>query len=513
MSKINQQNTKKQIGIGAVLSYISIGVNILAGLLYTPWMVKTIGQSDYSLFTLANSLITLFLVDFGLSAATARFIAVYKAEGNQEQVNNFIGAIYKLYILVDIILLVIFTTVFFFIDGIYASLTQEELSKLKVVYIIAGSYSLISLPFVTLNGILTAYEKFIQLKLGDLIYRFLVVGLTVVALLSGLGLYAIVSINAIVGLTVIIYKLSVIHRETTIRVCFKYKDTRLFKQIFSFSVWTTLTVLSQRLIFNITPTILGITHSSTSIAVFGIVTTIEGYAYTLTSAINGMFMTRISQLNLESENGTKLTDLMIRVGRFQFGLNGLIIVGFSIVGDAFIKLWMGPEYSQAYAGIILVLVPGIFFNSLQIANTTFIVRGKVKYQAIIGAIVGLINVMISAVLSSLYGVTGACISICVAYCLRTILFIIADEKVLGFDMRRFIRQCYFKMLPSVLLTLFIGLIFKKFVDVGNWFALCAQGAIVVLIYVCTLFITLGKTEWEKLLRSVALVFQQMKSKN
>ena len=76
---------RKQIAIGSLASYISIGLNILAGLLYTPWMVRQIGQSQYGLYTLANSLITLFLIDFGLSAATARFVSKYHAEGDEKK--------------------------------------------------------------------------------------------------------------------------------------------------------------------------------------------------------------------------------------------------------------------------------------------------------------------------------------------------------------------------------------------------------------------------------------------
>ena len=49
-----------QIKLGAIISYLSIGFNILAGLLYTPWMVQQIGKSNYGLYTLATSLITLY---------------------------------------------------------------------------------------------------------------------------------------------------------------------------------------------------------------------------------------------------------------------------------------------------------------------------------------------------------------------------------------------------------------------------------------------------------------------
>ena len=185
--RINDFSSNQQIKFGAILSYISIALNIGAGVLYTPWMVRQIGQSQYGLFTLANSLISLFMVDFGLSAATSKFVSEYHVQKNEEKVNAFLGAIYKLYLIVDLVILVALITVFFFIDAIYSNLTTAELQQFKVVYCIAALYSVISFPFVTTNGILTAYEKFIQQKLADVIYRILTILLMVAALLNGYG--------------------------------------------------------------------------------------------------------------------------------------------------------------------------------------------------------------------------------------------------------------------------------------------------------------------------------------
>ena len=495
MQNKTEVNSKKQITFGAILSYISIAVNILAGLLYTPWMIETIGKSDYSLFTLANSLITMFVVDFGLSSATARFVAVYKAEGNQKKINDFLGAVYKLYIFVDIVIMIILTAIFFRINSIYVKLSPEEIYRFKVVYIIAAANSLIVFPFVTLNGILTAYEKFIYIKLGDLIYRVLIVGLMVLALLNGFGLYAIVTVNAFASISIVIYKLLIIRRQTDIKVNFRHRDKGLYKQIFGFSVWVTVNTLAQRLIFNITPSILGIVASSGAIAVFGIVVTIEGYVYILTGAINGMFMPKISRLNIEENSNRKLTDLLIKVGRFQYFLNGLILSGFFVCGKAFIELWMGADYMEAYYGIMLVLIPGIFFNSLQIANTLIIVRNKVKHQAIIGVAVGLVNVAVSFVLSRFYGVIGACVSIFVAYTVRVMLYLILDQKVIKLDMKRFIKGCYLKMLPPVVITCLAGGIFNSFVSKTSWFVFVLEGAAVLLLYVTsTAFISMSGGE-------------------
>ena len=89
-------SSSKQVKVGAILSYVAIAVNIIAGLIYTPWMIGQIGQSQYGLYTLANSLITLFLVDFGLSSATARYLSKCNAEGDREGAEKILGAIYKL---------------------------------------------------------------------------------------------------------------------------------------------------------------------------------------------------------------------------------------------------------------------------------------------------------------------------------------------------------------------------------------------------------------------------------
>ena len=86
----------KQIKYGAFISYVSLFVNIIIGLVYTPWMISSIGKSNYGLYTLAMSLISLFVFDFGLSNAITRFVSKYIAENQYDRVNKLLGLIYKL---------------------------------------------------------------------------------------------------------------------------------------------------------------------------------------------------------------------------------------------------------------------------------------------------------------------------------------------------------------------------------------------------------------------------------
>lgn len=492
-------NNSKQIKVGALLSYISIGVNIIAGLLYTPWMIHQIGKSDYSIFTLANSLISMFLIDFGLSSATARYVSKYNAENKQEEVNRFLGAIYKLYFGVDIVIFIVLAILFCGIDHVYVTLSPAELHKFKVVYIIAAGYSIISFPFVTLNGILTAYEKFIQIKIADLSYRILVVVLMVIALLNGGRLYAVVIVNAVAGLSIILFKLVIIKKSTPVKVDFSNSDKAIFREIFGFSLWVTVNVLAQRLIFNITPSILGVVANTEAIAVFGVIVTIEGYTYIITGAINGMFMPTISRIYSQKDSEKYIMPLMVKIGRFQYALNGLIVTGFCVVGKEFIMLWMGQDYIEAYLGTLLVIIPGLFFNSLQIANSAMIVQKKVKTQACIAIFVGIVNVCCSVILSRFYGVIGASFSIFIAYMIRAVLYNVFYYKVMRLDIPYFMKQCYVKMSIPILLTVIICGVINNFNNQYNWMHLMVMVFLITGIYCLIVFgVTLSNDEQEKI---------------
>ena len=94
----------RQFTFGALLSYGAIAFNIVSGLLYTPWMIKTIGDDQYALYTLSISIINIFLVDFGIGSAVAKFLSNYYARGQQDEANLFMGIVYKVFIAISFVI-------------------------------------------------------------------------------------------------------------------------------------------------------------------------------------------------------------------------------------------------------------------------------------------------------------------------------------------------------------------------------------------------------------------------
>lgn len=458
-------NSSKQIKLGALMSYFAIAFNMIAGLVYTPWMISEIGSSNYGLYTLATSLITLFVMDFGMSAAVTRFISKYRAEGNQQAVNNFLGVAYKLYLIIDAVILTALLVVGIFIDSLYSNLSASELETFKVLYVIVGLFSVISFPFTNLNGILTSHELFAWHKFADLFHKVFIIVAMVVALLLGYGVYALVTVNAISGLLTIVIKYIIVRKKTTVKVNLRCNDKGILKEIFNFSLWTTIGSIAQRMIFNITPSIIVAVSSTGAIgsAVFGLAHTIEGYVYTFATAINGMFMPRISKLVYQGKKDTELMDLMIKIGRLQCMIIGVLCVGFISFGKSFIvDIWNKPDFVESYLCAVFLIIPSFFYLPLQIANTTIIVENKVKLQSFVFIAMGVTNIVLSAVFAKYYGAIGASFSILVAYMVRTVLMVIIHVKVLHLKMWKFFKATYLKVTPWLALSLGVGLLLENF---------------------------------------------------
>lgn len=235
---------KRQYFGGAMISYIAIIFNVVLGLLYTPWMVGKIGQSSYALYTIANSVISIFMIDFGLSAAVSRFVAKYRAENEDSKSNKLLGSVTILYILIDILIFIILMVIYLNIATIYKGLSFDELKVLKRLFVIVAIYSLLAFPFTPLGGIITAYEKFIHLKLCDFIYKILTVVFVIIALLHNYGVEAVVLASVFSGICAIILKLFIIYKKTPVRYCFTWVDKKLLKSIFTFSVWMTVSSIT-----------------------------------------------------------------------------------------------------------------------------------------------------------------------------------------------------------------------------------------------------------------------------
>ncbi|MBQ0063369.1 MAG: oligosaccharide flippase family protein [Prevotella sp.] len=464
---------------GAALSYLGLAINILVGLIYTPWMINSIGREDYGLYTLALSVISLFVFDFGIGQAVTRFIAKYLAEGNLQKANNCLGLVYKLYFYIDIFLFIILVSFYFFIPQIYQELTPEEIEKFKIIYIAVSFFSVISFPFIPVNGVLTANEKFIQLKLCDLANKLFMVVAMSVCLFLGYGLYALVLVHVFSGLATIVLKLLFIKRDTNTKVNFGYYNGTEFKEILGFSGWVTVKSFSERMIFTLSPTVLGMVSGSVEIALFGIASTIEGYVYSFAGALNGLFLPRVSKI--AAKNNEDVLTLMIKVGRLLFFIVGLVIVGFVSIGREFIEVWLGDGYTPVYIASVLIILPSMIYVPQEIGCSYIAVQNKIKHQALVYLFMGVCNIVLGYFFAEKWGCLGLCCSIFIAYNIRNIGLDWIFKHKLRLNTRLFFQNVFIKM--GVPFIISFALCYScHYIPLDGWVGFVTKGCLVTVIY-------------------------------
>lgn len=495
--------SQRQIKLAALISYATIFINIVVGIFYTPWLIKSIGKSDYGIYVLITAFLSYFLMDFGIGEALARFAAKYRVEKNEEKIKDLLGLATTLYLIIDLVILLSLVIVYFFIPNIFKQLTPSEIETFKLVYIIAGLFSLISFPFTSLNGLLLAYNHFITIKAAEFFTKIGVIFFMVIAIFMGYGIFALVMINAMVGVAVIIMKLISLRKQLKFNFKISLQNRELLKEIFSLSIWATLMGVAQRLLINAAPTILGILSGTHQIAIFSIGMIIEGYTWTFANALNGFFLTKVSQLHANNDK-LGIDNLMVKLGRIQLFLSGLLILGIVVFGKDFINLWMGNSFNDSYYVMLLLIVPGIIILTQEIALTQMYVRNDLKPRAILFIIAAVICIIISVILSPKIGAIGSALGVFFAliFC-HVIGMNFIYWKKFDLDIPRFFREVHFKFIPIAVIFILIGFLVNYFIPEVTWLKFGIKVITLSLVYLFTSWVLfLNKEEKNLVLTSI-----------
>ncbi len=477
----------KQIKGAAIISYLTIAFNILSGLIYTPWMLRHIGQSDYGLYSTATAFISYFTIDFGLSSVITRFVSKYRAEKNEEAVERLLGVVYKLYLALDVVILISLGVVYCFLQQLFGNFTPDEMEKFRVIYLVVGGFTLISFPCTTLSGLLLSHERFFALKGTDFLSKFLVVLCMIVALTNGHGLYALVFVNIGVHLAIYIFRILYLKKSVHLRIAWKYFDANLLKDIFSFSIWVMVLTFAERFIFNIEPTIVGALSGTVQTAIFSAGNTIEGYVWTLANAMNSLFLPKVSRMvTHDGEDRTQINAFLKRIGRIQIIIIGAVLFIFASMGYEFVRLWLGSDYQQAYFIALLMIAPSFVIRTRDIAQSVAWAENKVKLLAGLQVLCAVVNVILSVVLVPRIGALGAGVSIFVGMVVAQIVGMhFLCTRVLHLDMWGFYKNCQLKMIVPGVICMAAGFALQYYLPSPNLmhFILkaCVAGAIYVVV--------------------------------
>lgn len=523
-NELDEQKGAKSIKAGSVFGYIAFFLNILYGLFFVPWVSSCLGE-EYGVYSICFSLISLFLIDFGLGATTNVFISKYRANHSEKDVNKFVSTTFKIFLLLDVVIALIFTAVYFLIPVFYSDPIEwplEKLNLLRNIFLIVAIYSVLSFPFSILQGILLAYEKFAENKIIDISSKILHIILTSCILIFNSSqsstIYLLLISYALSGIVGVLLRLFVVKKKIGLRFGLLTKfDFGYAKTIFSYSIFTAIIGICSRLIFTICPVIIGATAGSTASGTFNFISIIEGYIFTFGSILSDFFVAKISREQTKENSIDRINTLAIKVGRLQLFFIGLVILGFGCCGQEFCEIWLknNPLYSpsEVYYGVLIICLYQIGYvpETIFYSSTLTSKRG-VKFLSILYAARAAVNVCLVCLFSHFWGALGACVAI---FIVRTIGFVsenVLYRKLLKVDLKEFFFKVFLPYLGPFLITLICGLgmhFALQFSSLDTIIRFFLVGFITVLSYLISVFLFLVKIEVRR--EKIASTFKWLKS--
>jgi O-antigen/teichoic acid export membrane protein len=424
-----------QLKAGAVLSYISLFAGTLISLIYTPYMLKALGQSEFGIYSLVNTVIAYFtLLDFGFGNAIIRYTAKYKAEGNKEKESAVHGMFLLLYSLIGLATLAIGAVIIVNTDKIFSSaLTAAEVQKMKPLLALALFNIAISFPLSLFSSIINAYQRYIFIKSLFLIRTILNPLFMVSVLMLGYGSMGMIVVTTIVNLVFCAANIYYCLKKLSLKIRLAKIDKPLLKEISGYSFFIFLGIISDKFFWSTDQILLGINKNSNSseIAIYALAATFISLFISLTSVIGQLQLPQFISMLAQKRTDEEISNKFIKISRVQFFICAYVFTGFIIVGKTFITTWAGSEYLNSFyvAAIIMAsLVAGISQN---VGIAVIQAKNLIKFRAYLQLSVATLNVILTWFFISYWGAVGAAISTFISHFLAIfiILSIYYQKKV------------------------------------------------------------------------------------
>jgi len=466
-------------------------------------MISRLGDSQYGIFSLANSLISFVtLLDLGFGQTLVRYISKEKSTGNKEEEHRLNGLFLKIYILIAIVAMVVGLCIIVIYPKLAVNtFTKDEVHLFRIVFSILLVNVTVSFPMSVFSATLNAYEEFFALKLANFMTSVCKYVMMFLLLLFGHKLIAITITILIASLGMQLFYMVYAIKKTKIKFDFSKIDTDLTKDVMKFSFYIFLNLVIDFLYSNTDKLILGVVAGTVSVSIYSIGIYFSQYFTELSSAMSGVFLPKIVDY-FEKGKKEEISVLFNKVGRLQMMLLFLVLGGYFCLGREFIYLWVGNTYRDSYLIGIIIMLPSIVPLTQNIGISVIRAMNVHKYRSYMYICIAVLNVAISIPLAIKYGGVGSAIGTGISTILGQILFM----NWFYYNKVEIDIKCYWKNFAKftilTMLVIMLISIIKIWIHPNSWLAFIGMVFIFAFIYIVSYWLFVSNEYEKNLIKSL-----------
>lgn len=491
-------NTRKT---GVIVSYILMITEMLSSLLFTPFLIRTFGQAEYGIYSLVSTITSyMALLDLGVGNAIIRYMAKFRVLKQHDNQRGLLGIIILFYTGTGILAILIGLILHGGIENFFGKgLSADEIIRAKEMFSITMLNAAATLIFGAFNKTITAFERFVFVKITETIKIIIRVGISVLVLLLGGRGLAIVTVNfamtvffGMVSIVYVIFILKIVPRFHKISMSF-------IKEIVGFSTFVFIQMIATQINSMIDQILIGalVSNAAVILGVYAVGAQINVYFQSLSSSINGVLMPGVVRIVENGASSSQLLDEMVRIGRMVLMFLGIIWGVFLVIGDKFIILWAGEKNAQAYIVACILITPMLLTLVQSIGSQILWAKNKHKLQACLKILVAVLNIFLTVLLIKWNPLMGASIGTAISIIFGDIIVMnVVFSKYIGISMKEYYKRLFKGILPSIAITMIFGVVLRNFVNISGWISLIFNGGMMCIVYAGLMWLR-GMNDYEK----------------
>lgn len=406
---------KSQLKWGSVLSYVQMAANIVINLAFTPIMLHLLGDSEYGLYnTVASTISMLSILNLGFNSSYIRYYSKYRSRNDEHAISRLNGLFLTIFSVIGIVAFLCGLFLSFNLDIIFKDgLTSAEYEIAQVLMLMLSFNLAVSFPSSVFKSIISAHERFVFLKIVNMIRTLCGPMVSIPILLMGGRSIAMVSALVVFYLIADFLHIYYSFKKLKIKISFGKLEAGLFKDLLVYTSFIAMNLIVDQVNWNLGKVILGRYRGTAAVSIYSIGYTLSTSYNMFSTSVSGVFAPRIHKItNTTDLLGRKnaLTSLFIKVGRVQFLILGLVASGLVFFGRQFITcFWVGSAYVDSYYVALLLILPATIPLIQNIGIEIQRSLNKHHFRSVVYLFMAAVNIAISITLSQKYGAVGSAV--------------------------------------------------------------------------------------------------------
>jgi len=401
--------------------YVTIGVNLLLGIVMLPFNVSHLGKSAYGLWVLTTSITTYFsMLELGYGSAQVKFAAQYRAKRDAAAINEITSTLFFLLMGVGTLAYVAAVVLSYNLGTLF-NLDPAQAGTGQAILLIVSAYVAMSFPFSVFGGIVNGFQQYYLNNVVSLFTSILVALINVAVIGAGYGVVELVAATTAVRMLCnFAYRWNAYQAFPLLSVQWKHVRKARLREVTGFSAFLLLINIAGKISYSADTVVIGAFLGTAAIAVWAVAQRLIGMIQMLTRQLNDALFPVIVKHATKNRND-RLQIVLLHGTRLSLASVIPMTTVLAMLASPLVTLWVG----SGFGGSIPVIY--IFACSVSLAVGAMTAGSLLKgggrhrllaYTSLAGATA---NLTLSILLVRQFGLVGIAVGTVIPKAIATLV--------------------------------------------------------------------------------------------